>query len=80
MKDDYIPETWEEETLRLLNEGHLSDALKMFREKHGMVNRYQCKKCKHITTGYTNLGCTNCGCHNFKAVVVIERESQKGEM
>jgi len=40
-----MTETWEEEVLRLLNTGESAEALKMFRDKHGMVNRFVCAKC-----------------------------------
>ena len=67
-----VIETWEEEVLRLLNDGEYGEALKMFRQKHDMVNRFRCSDCGFTSSKITNFTCENCSVHNIKVVVVQE--------
>jgi len=62
-------ETWGQETLRLLNEGEHGEALKMFQQKHGMVSRFKCKECGHISDTSMGYVCEEC-CGGVEVVTV----------
>ena len=71
-------ETWEEETLRLLNEGELGEALKMFRQKHKMFNRFVCDKCGNVQhTMSVSQGCDKCSNASLPIKIIVEEPTTK---
>ena len=71
--EPFPDERWEEETLRLLNDGELGEALKMFRQHHRMVNRFVCMDCGFTSPNFVHgKGCEKCESDKIETRVVVD--------
>lgn len=69
-------ESPEDEALRLINEGEGSDALQVFRQIHGIVNRFVCCNCGNAKS--STVPCEKCGSwsHTIRAVRIKEESDE----
>lgn len=58
------------EALALLNDGETAEALKVFRRHFGLVNRWVCLSCGHVSNSVSSAGCAACGSRDVVVRVV----------
>ncbi len=69
---------WLSEIVQLLNESEQSEALRCFRKRFNLVNRFVCQRCGNVQANFdSKIGCEKCGFN--KADIKVIQEASNGQ-